>query len=151
MKECGCHGAWLSLDDNDNDLGSFVNYFLAALRSAIPSFGDDLVGLLDSASLPPTHALIEMLFAELSRMDEDIVLIADDYSAITNDAVHAFIIALMRYPHAKLHLVLSTRHDPPLPLSEWRARSQMLEIRTPELRFSPEETRSFLRQAADGH
>ena len=38
-EQCDCHSAWLSLDENDNDLGSFESYFLAALQSVIPSFG----------------------------------------------------------------------------------------------------------------
>ena len=149
LEQCDCPGAWLSLDENDNDLGSFVSYFLAALRSAIPLFGDGLLDLLDSTSLPPTRTFVEMLFAELNRLDEDIVLMIDDYGVITNDAVHAFISELMRHPHPNLHLVLSTRYAPPLPLNEWRANSQLVEVQNVELRFSLEETRSFLQRAID--
>lgn len=42
LERCGCPSAWLTLDENDNDLGPLVGYFLAALRSAIPSFGGEL-------------------------------------------------------------------------------------------------------------
>ena len=149
LEQCSCPGAWLSLDENDNDLGTFESYFLAALRSAIPSFGDGLLDLLDSTSLPPTRTFVEMLFTELSRLDEGMFLMIDDYGVITNDAVHAFISKLMRHPHPNLHLVLITRYAPPLPLNEWRANSQLVEIRNFELRFSLEETRSFLQQAID--
>jgi LuxR family maltose regulon positive regulatory protein len=27
LEQCHCHSAWLSLDENDNDLGSFESYF----------------------------------------------------------------------------------------------------------------------------
>ena len=128
LEQCSCPGAWLSLDGNDNDLGIFESYFLAALRSAIPSFGDGLLDLLDSTSLPPTRTFVEMLFAELSQLDEGIFLMIDDYGVITNDAVHAFISELMRHPHPNLHLVLITRYAPPLPLNEWRANSQLVEM-----------------------
>ncbi|MFN2173709.1 MAG: LuxR family transcriptional regulator, partial [Candidatus Promineifilaceae bacterium] len=64
LEQCSCPGAWLSLDGNDNDLGIFESYFLAALRSAIPSFGDELKDLVDSTRLPPTRTFVEMLFAE---------------------------------------------------------------------------------------
>ncbi len=151
LEQCAGHGAWLSLDINDNDLSSFVSYFLAALRSAIPAFGDDLSDLLVSASLPPVQTFVEMLFAELSRLDEDIILMIDDYGVITDDAVHEFIIELMRHPHPSLHLVMSTRHDPPLPLNEWRARNQLVEIRNIELRFSLAESKSFLQRTVDTH
>ena len=141
---------WLSLDENDNDLGLFESYLLAALRDAIPSFGEPLLDMLDGARFPPTRVFIEMLFAEFDQIKEDIVLVLDDYQSITNDVVHEFIIELMRHPHPLLHLVLTTRHDPPLPLNEWRARNKLNEVRVVDLRFSLEETRSFLQRAVDG-
>ena len=149
FEQCKCRNAWLSLDENDNDLGVFESYFLAALRSAIPSFGDGLLDLLDSAQLPPPQLFIEMLFAELGRLQDNVFLMIDDYGAITNDVVHEFIIELMRRPPPNLHLVLGTRYDPPLPLNDWRACSHLLEIRSVELRFSLEETSCFMQQAVD--
>ena len=88
------------------------------MRSAIPSFGDGLLNLFDSAKLPPTQVFVELLINELSQLGEDIFLMVDDYGVITNDAVHEFIIELMRHPHPNFHFMLSTRYDPPLPLNE---------------------------------
>ena len=42
-RQCDCHTAWLSLDEEDNDLGTFESYFLAALNRVIPSFGDETI------------------------------------------------------------------------------------------------------------
>ena len=150
FEQCKGPNAWLSLDENDNDLGVFESYFLAALRSAIPSFGDGLLDLLDSAQLPPRQYFIEMLFAELGPLQDDVFIMIDDYGVITNDAVHELIIELMRRPLPNLHLVMATRYDPPLPLNDWRACSHLLEIRSVELRFSLEETRCFMQRAVDG-
>ena len=149
LEQCGCHGAWLSVDENDNDLAFFVSYVLAALRGEIPSFGEELVAMLDGASLPPTPVLVEVLFNELSQLESDIFLVIDDYDVITNNAVHEFITELMRHPHPRLHLVLGMRHEPPLPINEWRTRIQLVEIRSADLRFSIEETASFIRLALD--
>jgi LuxR family maltose regulon positive regulatory protein len=44
-----------------------------------------------------------------------------------------------------MHLVVSSRADPPLPLSRLRARGQMTELRAADLRFIPEEAAAFLR------
>jgi LuxR family maltose regulon positive regulatory protein len=148
-EQCDCHSAWLSLDEEENDLGLFVSYFLAALNSAVPSFGNELMAVAGGARLPPTPVLVDMLFDELNLLEDDIVLMIDDYSAITNDDVHGLIAGFMKHPHPRFHLVLGTRHDPPLPLNEWRASNQLLEFRSAELRFSLEETRTFLRQAID--
>ena len=149
LEQCGCHSAWLSLDGNDNDLGAFESYLLAALRSAIPSFDDSLMALLSGANLPPTAVFVEMLFDELGRLENDILLMIDDYGVIANDDIHELITELMRHPHPRLHLILGTRYDPPLPLNEWRVRDQLVEIRSIDLRFSLEESRSFLQRVID--
>jgi LuxR family maltose regulon positive regulatory protein len=149
LEQCDCHGAWLSLDEDDNDLGSFESYFLAALQSAVPSFGNELMDLVGGARLPPTAVFVERLFGELDRLENDIFLMLDDYGAIVNEDVHEFISELMHHPHPRLHLVMATRYDPPLALSEWRGRKQLIEIRPIDMRFSLEETRAFLRRAID--
>ncbi len=148
-QQCDCDNAWLSLDKEDNDPSLFEGYFLAALNSVIPSFGNELMTMVDGARLLPAPVFVDTLFDELNLLEDDIVLIIDDYSVIANDDVHGLIAELMKHPHPRLHLVLGTRHDPPLPLNEWRARGQLLELRSVDLRFSLEETRTFLQRAID--
>jgi LuxR family transcriptional regulator, maltose regulon positive regulatory protein len=43
-----------------------------------------------------------------------------------------------------LQLVIATRTDPPLPLARLRAKSEMLELRLTDLRFTNQETADFL-------
>ena len=45
-----------------------------------------------------------------------------------------------------MHLVITTRSDPPLPIITLRARAQVTEIRLHELRFKAAETTTFLQQ-----
>jgi len=47
---------------------------------------------------------------------------------------------------ALLRVVLSTRVDPPFPLSRLRARSQLLEVRTEQLSCTDTEVADFLRE-----
>ncbi len=145
-QQCDYHSAWLSLDEEDNDLGTFESYFLAALNRVIPSFGNELMDIVGGARLLPTPVLVNMIFDEFNRLEDDIVLIIDDYGVIDNDDVHGLIAELMKFPHPRLHLVLGTRQDPPLPLNEWRARDKLLEFRSVDLRFSLAETRTFLQR-----
>ena len=149
LEQCECYSAWLSLDENDNDLGMFESYLLAALHSANPSFDDGLMTALRGPSLPPTPVFVEMLFEELGRLENDVILMIDDYGVITNQDIHELINELMRHPHPSLHLILGTRYDPPLPLNEWRVHDQLIEIRSSDLRFSLEESRTFLQQVID--
>jgi LuxR family maltose regulon positive regulatory protein len=43
-----------------------------------------------------------------------------------------------------VHLVITTREDPPLPLARLRARGQLTELRAADLRFTPTEAAEFL-------
>ncbi len=45
-----------------------------------------------------------------------------------------------------MHLVITTREDPSLPLPRYRARGQLTELRAADLRFTPEEAGAFLNQ-----
>jgi LuxR family transcriptional regulator, maltose regulon positive regulatory protein len=50
-----------------------------------------------------------------------------------------------------LHLILSSRIDPPLALSRQRARGQMAELRDADLRLSEPEVAGFLQQIMGLH
>ena len=45
-----------------------------------------------------------------------------------------------------MHLVITTREDPHLPLARLRARGQLTELRAADLRFTPAEAAEFLNQ-----
>ena len=55
---------------------------------------------------------------------------------------------LLEYLPPGLHLVLTSRADPPLPLARLRARGQLAELRAAELRFTGPEAAALLGQAA---
>ncbi len=74
------------------------------------------------------------------------MLVLDDYHLIEAPSIHQHLAFLLEHQPPSMHLVLITRADPPLPLSRLRARSQMVEIRTDDLRFSPDEATAFLNQ-----
>ena len=48
-----------------------------------------------------------------------------------------------------VHLVVSTRSDPPLPLASLRAAGELAEIRAADLRLTEEESLDFLRLSED--
>ena len=48
-----------------------------------------------------------------------------------------------------MHLVITTREDPNLPLARLRVRDQLTELRAADLRFTPSEAAEFLNQVMD--
>lgn len=146
LKSCDCPSAWLSLDENDDDLALFLAYLLAAIRTMFPDAVKDTQALLKAATLPPTDVIARTLINELDQIEEPFILVLDDYHLIQNLAIHDLLTELLHYPPPVLHLVLASRSDPLLALTTLRARSQVTEIRAPELRFNKAETAAFLEE-----
>ncbi|MBU1878572.1 MAG: LuxR C-terminal-related transcriptional regulator, partial [Chloroflexi bacterium] len=73
-------------------------------------------------------------------------LVLDDYHLIDDPAIHQGMAFLLDRAPPQLHLILSSRADPPLPLARLRARQQLTELRAADLRFSPTEAAAFFQQ-----
>lgn len=136
--------AWLSLDANDNELRTFVQSLTAALQTIVPDAFQAAASLLMAPRNPPPTQIATLLINDLADLPEDIVLVLDNYQLISASEVHTLLDQLIGYLPSQLHLVLSTRSDPPLPLTRWRAKGYLNELRYVDLRFTYEETEVFL-------
>lgn len=147
--------AWLSLDDQDGDLRTFLSYFVAALRTVYPDACIETGHLISSSEILSDQALAIALVNELDELGKGeeraeqphVVLVLDDYDLVNNDAINTLLTAIMRHPPRRLHLVLVCRYDPALPLARWRTENQLLELRSKDLRLNRAEIEQFLRQA----
>jgi LuxR family transcriptional regulator, maltose regulon positive regulatory protein len=136
--------AWLSLDEPDNDPIRFWLSVIAALRTCLPSCGEAAQEMLHSPQAPPLSTILSTLLGEIEQVERDIILILDDYHVISDQTIHDSLLALLEHPPTNLHLVLASRTNPELPLARLRVRSQLLEIRDQDLRFTQKEATSFL-------
>ena len=139
--------AWLSLDEDESDINQFLRYFIAALRTIFPETCNETLMLLQARQQPPEELLYITVCNDLAKLAGDVILVLDDYQFIRGKAVHGLLGELARHWPAHLHLVLISRIDPPLPLIKLRAQGSLREIRTQDLRFTPEETATYLSQA----
>jgi LuxR family maltose regulon positive regulatory protein len=142
--------AWLSLDEGDSDPGRFWAYVVAALRTLWPDVGESTMALLRSPQPPPIESVLTELINDLASRDIDgpAFLVLDDYHAIDQPEIHNALDFLLEHLPPQLHLIISSRADPPLALSLLRGRRRLVEIRAADLRFTPEEAGAFLNQAA---
>ena len=139
--------AWLSLDENESDLNLFLHYFIAALRTIFQDAFDETLILLQASQQPPPAILYITFCNELEKLPGEVILVLDDYQFIHGKEVHNLFIDLVRHWPKPLHLVMISRIDPPMPLTRLRAKGMIHEIRTQDLRFTPEETATYLSQA----
>ncbi len=137
---------WLSLDEADNDPIRFLTYFVAALGQIDQQIGQTAQQLLHAEqvqSLLP-DSFMTILINDIVATSIKFTLILDDYHTIENKTIHAALTFLLDNLPPEMHLTMISRTDPPLPLSRWRARGQLLELRADDLSFTLEETAMFL-------
>jgi LuxR family maltose regulon positive regulatory protein len=138
--------AWLSLDEGDNDLNSFLIYFIAAMQTVEPDIGQEPLAALQSSGATNSDAVLMALLNEIAGLPQPLVIIFDDYHVIENQSIDKALTFLLDHLPATLHLVISTRIDPPLPLARLRGRGQLTELRVADLRFTNDEATTFLNQ-----
>jgi ATP/maltotriose-dependent transcriptional regulator MalT/DNA-binding SARP family transcriptional activator len=145
---------WYKLDPTDRNWISFVTYLVAAVREAIPDFGQRVLRSLHPTPgvTPQRDAVVEMLSAEFARLDgRRTVLIFDDYHSVDDaEDIRYVLTRLIKTAPDDATFLLSSRGRPSLPLARLAAQDQVCELGTSELRFSRGETRELFSATYEG-
>jgi len=107
-----------------------------AVRQALaPRLGEAQIGLMLETPLVHPHTIVSMLINDLADIDNEVFLFPDDYHLVTDPAIRRVVSFLLRHVPSHLHLVLTTRLEPPLSLGGLLAKNQLLEVDASVLRF----------------
>jgi LuxR family maltose regulon positive regulatory protein len=130
--------AWLTLDEHDNDRDLFVAYLIGALlRAHSETYGSHLV-MPHSVAAP--SITLDAIVNLLGEQEVVTILVLDDYHRIENPSVHQLVEQLIDAKSPHLRLIICSRSRPPLPIARARARHELVELQTGDLRFSGQET-----------
>lgn len=146
LDNCDLPTAWLSLDDGDNNPVRFMTYLVGAIQTVVPEVGEGIQAKLQTSKTPPVESLMSLLINDLAGLEDDVVLMLDDYHLIQARSIHHAVGFLLEHMPPQFHLAIATRADPPLPLALLRGRHQLVELRADDLRFSRDESAVFLNQ-----
>jgi LuxR family transcriptional regulator, maltose regulon positive regulatory protein len=137
---------WVTLDEQDNDPVRLWRHVVEALRQVTfeEGWGADMLVGLGVIGTELVETTLPMLLNQLTRLPHRVVLVLDDYQCIKESKCHETVAFFIEHLPDTIHLVLSTRTDPPLPVGRLRARGEMIELRTEQLAFSEEETASLV-------
>ena len=147
--------AWLSLSDDGNDPARFWAYLAAACDRLAPGCAESVQALLQPQQPPAPAALVATLSNSLAALpwegspERPYVLVLDDYHAIDRQEIHAGVARLVEQLPPQVHLVITARADPPLPLARLRARGQLSELREADLRFTAAELAEMIAAAGE--
>lgn len=140
---------WVSLDEGDNDLKVFLQYFIAAIQKQNPGSCQSIANLVNNPQpLDHTH-LAAHLTEEILVSNLPVLVVLDDFHRIRNKEIHEFVSELIQKPPPLFRLIILTRRDPPLPLNTLRSQGGLTEIRMQDLRFQIDETTQFLSPVSD--
>ena len=135
--------AWVSLDERDGDPRRFWSYVLHAVERTSPGAAATALDLLESAT-GSLEGVIVALVNELSVHPGEVTLVLDDYHLVDDGTISDDVSFLLDHRPPQLHLVISSRADPALPLARLRARGELVEVRAKDLRFTPDEADTYL-------
>jgi LuxR family transcriptional regulator, maltose regulon positive regulatory protein len=141
--------AWVSLDEQDNDPIRMWRHIVEALRQVVPQaedFGADVLVGLSAVGQRFVGITLPTLINGLAELPYQVVVVLDDYQFITEEGSHETVAFFVEHLPENIHLIISSRTDPRLPLGRMRARGQMNEIRTEQLAFTEEEADCLLNE-----
>jgi ATP/maltotriose-dependent transcriptional regulator MalT len=139
---------WFSLDESDNDPTRFWTYVIAALQRVGLGVGERALTLLDTPR-SPIESILSSLINDIAEMPRDLALVIDDYHLVEAEPIHGAVGFLLEHMPTQMHLIISGRTDPPLPLARLRARDQLTELRAADLRFNLDEATAFFNDAME--
>lgn len=139
--------AWVSLDAADSDPASFWTYVVSALQTAVPGLGPSALELIAPSDVS-TESVLTMVLNDLATAPADVWLVLDDYHLVDSHEVANGMVFLLDHLPSHVHVMISTRADPELPLPRWRVRGELIELRAAELRFTSEEAAAYVNDVA---
>jgi len=131
--------AWFSIDNGDNDPVEFLSYIISGIQSISMEFGQSALKLLKSPNEPRPISITGLLINDILKIKHDFLLVLDDFHLISNNEILKLVAFLLERIPDNIHIVISTRSDPPLPIARLRSQNQLVELRLSDLSFSANE------------
>lgn len=140
--------ASLSIEAADDDPARLLRRLVDALATVDPAIAkvSPLINLPGAGLGQP---VIAALVAAMGRMP-DVVLVVDNAQRLSNTDLIDDLGELLWQAPDNMHVVLASRTDPPIALSQYRLHDQLLELRHAELAFGAEEAGELLARTT-GH
>ncbi|MDI6689897.1 MAG: tetratricopeptide repeat protein [Actinomycetota bacterium] len=138
---------WYRLDPGDNDPAVFLSYLVEAIRKEFPRFGTQTKNRLrETVDLSKERESVATIFINelMEIIPEDTLIILDDYHHVNdNSEISEIIKFLLDQLPPKVHFVILSRVTPNLPLAILKARREVAEIETDNLKFTSPEIRQL--------
>ena len=134
--------AWVSVERGERDPQRFWLSVVEALRAAA-----GIEGPIEDLGPAPGFdgdVVVERIVDGARALDEPVLLVIDDLHELVEPRAMAQLDLLLARRPSQIRIVLSTRHDPPLALHQYRLAGALAEVRAKDLRFGLDEANQLL-------
>ncbi|QSE81429.1 serine/threonine-protein kinase [Rhodococcus koreensis] len=136
--------AWLSVDNDDNNLVWFLAHLIEAIRRVQPTLGHDLGQVLEDRGADADRYVLTSLVDEVHDRGLPVAVMIDDWHRVTDSAALAALGYLLDNGCHHLQLIVTSRTRSGLPLGRMKVRDELVEVAAADLRFDLDESTRFL-------
>ncbi|WP_232666690.1 serine/threonine-protein kinase [Pseudonocardia sp. TRM90224] len=140
----GVLGAWLTVDEDDDNVVWFLSHLIEAVRRIRPQLAEDLAQLLAEHLDEAARYVLTALVDRIDAGEADVALVIDDWHRVGNEQSVAALAFLLENAGERLRVIVTSRSRAGLPLGRLRVRDELVVIDAAALRFDPSESRSLL-------
>ena len=146
-EETDLPAAWLTIDQEDNDLNRFFRYLIGALQTLMSGLGEEALDFIQSVTGGGLEVGLTLLINEISALPKEMVLVLDEFHVLEEQTILERLSYFLKNIPSNLHVVIASRNEPALDLAFLRAKGRVVELGADDLRFTAEEVAQFFQQA----
>jgi ATP/maltotriose-dependent transcriptional regulator MalT len=144
LRSDGVAVAWLTVDNDDNNVVWFLSHLIEAIRAVTPALATELGEVLEEHDDEAERYVLTSLINEIHDTGTRMTLVIDDWQRVTDPATIGALLYLLVYAPDELNVVVTSRSQSGLPMSRMRMQDELLEIDATALRFDVAESENFL-------
>ncbi len=148
LTSSGVAVAWVTVDDDDNNVVGFLAQVLEAIRRVHPAIGASLGRALAERGEEAMRSVLASLIDEIDENATPVTLVIDDWQRVSHTQTADALRFLIDHGSHHLQIIVNSWSRAGLPLSELRLRDEVVEIDCEELRFDTDEAQSLLNDIA---
>jgi serine/threonine-protein kinase PknK len=143
LTSSGVAVAWLTVDDDDNNVMWFLAHVLEAIRRAHPAVAASLGRVLERGE-EAVRDVLTSLIDEIDERGAPVTLVIDDWQRVSDSRTTEALRFLIEHGTRHLQIIVNSCSRARLPLSELRLRDDLVEIDCEKLCFDVDEARTLL-------
>ena len=131
------------LETSDSEITIFLSYLTAGLRRIYPRFGRRTRTLLSALAYP--HGRIDMIMGTfineiVENISGELLITLDDYHNVDPSiGIDGVLNYFLSHAPANVHLIIATRQKPNLLMAHLKARNELFELTSDDLKFNRDE------------